>query len=274
VFTSREVSELVGLSTEQVRHFARKGFLSPERTPRNHYRFTFRDLSFFRTTSQLLEADLPRHRVHRALRELRRQHPADRPLSELHLIVNDDSVLARDDDTTWEAESGQMLLDFAPSDDTGVVAALRPVEPPPARRRVRKRDAEAWYDRGCLIEEEDPAEARQAYRRALALNPTHVDARINLGRLLHAIGQIEEAVEHYRIVLSTAPESAMAAYNLGIALEDLEMPQAAFAAYAQAIAAEPALADAHFNIAKLYEHAGDDLAALRHLREYRELVKQ
>ncbi|MCH7706507.1 MAG: hypothetical protein IIB33_05615 [Chloroflexi bacterium] len=35
----------------------------------------------------------------------------------------------------------------------------------------------------------------------------------------------------------------------------------------------PNYAEAHFNIARLYEHAGDDLAAVRHLRTYRELTK-
>ena len=107
----------------------------------------------------------------------------------------------------------------------------------------------------------------------MALNPTHHDARINLARLLHAMGQPAEAIEHYRIVLTVAPDHAPAAYNLGIALEDDGRFQEAFTAYAQAIAVDPNYAEAHFNIAKLYEHAGDDLAAVRHLRTYRELTK-
>ena len=91
--------------------------------------------------------------------------------------------------------------------------------------------------------------------------------------LLHALGQHAEAIEHYRIVLTVAPDYAPAAYNLGIALEDDGRFQEAFTAYAQAIAVDPNYAEAHFNIAKLYEHAGDDLAAVRHLRTYRELTK-
>ena len=69
------------------------------------------------------------------------------------------------------------------------------------------------------------------------------------------------------------PDHARAAYNLGIVLEDEGRFQEAFTAYAQAIAVDPNYAEAHFNIAKLYEHAGDDLAAARHLRTYRELTK-
>ena len=39
-----------------------------------------------------------------------------------------------------------------------------------------------------------------------------------------------------------------------------------------AITADPAAADAHFNLARLYEKAGQDAAAIRHLKAYRKLT--
>ena len=74
-------------------------------------------------------------------------------------------------------------------------------------------------------------------------------------------------------MLTAAPEHTTAAYNLGIALEDEGRHHEAFTAYAQALAVDPNNAEAHFNIAKLYERAGDELAAVRHLRSYRRLTK-
>jgi thioredoxin-like negative regulator of GroEL len=44
-------------------------------------------------------------------------------------------------------------------------------------------------------------------------------------------------------------------------------------AYHQALASDPGLADAHFNLSRLYEQAGDRLAALRHLRSYKQLIE-
>ena len=254
----------------QVRRFARAGYLAPERTPRNHYRFSFQDLIFLRTTTGLLATDLPRQRVHRALRELLRQQPVKRPLSEVQLTPHPEGILARDSEAVWELESGQVLFDFTAEQPATPVS---PIRPDGAARALDEPDAEAWFERGRTLEASQPTAARQAYRRTLALNPIHPDARVNLARLLHGVGQIADAVEHYRIVLAMAPDHSTAAFNLGVAFEDLGRPQEAFAAYAQALAADPDCAEAHFNIAKQYEAAGDELAALRHLRTYRELVR-
>ena len=272
MYSSREVSELVGLSAAQIRRLAKRGLLAPQRTPRNHYRFSFQDLTFLRTTNELLSSPLPRRRVHKALRELRRQHPPPRPLSELRLVATEDGIVASDTASTWDPESGQVFLEFT-VEITGVQSldefrsGSTPVE-------AEGHDADDWFERGHSVEVDHPAEARHAYRQALAMNPTHAGARINLGRLLQGAGQITEAMEHYRIVLAANPGHAVAAYNLGVALEDTDQRQEAFAAYAQAIAADPQCAEAHFNIAKLYEQGGDQLAAVRHLRAYRDLIAQ
>jgi len=272
VYSSREVSELMGLSTAQVRRFAKTGFLSPERTTQNHYRFSFQDLTFLRTTTALFAGKFSRRFVFRALRELRRQQPSHRPLSEIHLRANETGIVANNGDATWYPMSGQFMFDFEAATHSTPVSPLESDTWQDEAPVADEMKAESWFNRGCTLEASRPVEARQAYRRTLALDPSHADARINLGRVLHAVGQVGEAIEHYRIVLTTHPDNALAAYNLGVALEDEGREQDAFTAYAQALASDPHCAEAHFNIAKLYEEAGDQLATLRHLRTYRELM--
>src|SRR5437879_4154172 len=109
-------------------------------------------------------------------------------------------------------------------------------------------------------------------RRALELDAHHADAHVNLGRLLHEQGLVEEAERHYRSALRESPEHATAAFNLGIALEDLGRPADAIDAYRTALATDARLADAHYNLARLYEKAGKKAAALRHLSTYRRLA--
>src|SRR3989454_7451010 len=84
-----------------------------------------------------------------------------------------------------------------------------------------------WYDLGLELEVAAPAEARDAYRRALELDPHHADAHVNLGRLLHEQRLVGEAERHYRLALRENPQPATAAVNLAIALEDLGRPPAA-----------------------------------------------
>jgi tetratricopeptide (TPR) repeat protein len=129
-----------------------------------------------------------------------------------------------------------------------------------------------WYERGIELEQEEPAAAVAAYRRAIALAPGLADAHLNLGRLLHEAGDPAGAEDHYRMALTLGPGDALAAFNLGVALQDQLRLREAAAAYQQALAQDPALADAHFNLSGVYEQLGDQPAAFRHLRTYRTLI--
>ncbi len=271
-YTSQDAAKLLGLSIAQVRAFARDGFLTPGRGRRGELQFSFQDLVILRTAKGLVAARIATRRIRRALKRLRAQLPRGRSLAELHIAAEGDRIVVSDGETTWSPESGQMQLDFA-------VAELATKAAPMARRAAKAaRDAEDelsaedWYELGLELEVATPAEARDAYRRALELDAHHADAHVNLGRLLHEQGLVEEAERHYRLALREAPNHATAAYDLGIALEDLGRPADAIEAYRAALVTDPRLADAHYNIARLYEKVGKKAAALRHFSAYRRLT--
>lgn len=131
--------------------------------------------------------------------------------------------------------------------------------------------AEECFERGLKLERRRPREAVAAYQQAIQIQPEHVDAHLNLGRLLQGDGGAGEAAAHYKRALELDPRHATAAYNLGTAYEDLNDATRAIRAYRKAIAADPAFADAHFNLGRLYEKAGRKRDALKQMRMYRNL---
>src|SRR6266568_1961748 len=273
-YTSRDVAKLLGLTVAQVRGFARDGFLTPSsaRGGRGKLRFSFQDLVILRTAKGLVAARIPTRRIRRALRRLRSELPRGRSLAELRITAEDDRIVVSDGESTWSPESDQMQIDFAISDLATRAAPMARRTARAARLVERDLSAEDWYELGLELEVAAPAEARDAYRRALELDAHHADAHVNLGRLLHEQGLVEEAERHYRLALRESPEHATAAFNLGIALEDLGRPADAIDAYRAALATDPRLADAHYNVARLYERVGKKAAALRHLSIYRRLT--
>ncbi|HSJ98362.1 MAG TPA: tetratricopeptide repeat protein, partial [Myxococcota bacterium] len=131
--------------------------------------------------------------------------------------------------------------------------------------------ADGWYSIGAELEDADAEQARSAYQRALALDPGHADAHVNLGCLEHEAGRLDLAERHYRAALAVRPDDATAAFDLGVVLEDLGRLDDALAAYEQSLAAAPGAADVHYNLARLHDRRGDTAAAIRHLRAYRSL---
>jgi len=132
--------------------------------------------------------------------------------------------------------------------------------------------ADDWYNLALDLEGVVTDRATEAYERAIALNPGHVHAHLNLGRLLHEAGDIESAEIHYRQALSANPESALAAFSLGVALEDLERVGKAIEAYGKALRFEPDTVSAHYNLSRLYEKRGLTKEGIRHLADYKRLV--
>ena len=80
-------------------------------------------------------------------------------------------------------------------------------------------DAEGWYNLGTLDVRHGEVDAGiDAFRRALAIDPTLDPARQNLGLALARSGRIPEAVTELREAVRRAPESERALYMLGLAL--------------------------------------------------------
>lgn len=259
-FSVREVSAMLGLSPSQIRSFATNGFLQPERGTRGEMRFGFQDLVILRTAGELSSAHIPQRKVKRILERLREQLPEGRSLTGVRIAADGDRVVVSDGASVWNPESGQALFDFS-------VAEL--AEQTARFEREQELDIDEIYQQACELESVSAPQAQKLYERVLELDPDHVDAHVNLGRLLHEQKAPAAAEGHYRAALAIDPDHETAAFNLGVALEDLGRLREAIAAYERAIELDPTNADAHYNLAGIYERRGEKAAALRHLKACR-----
>jgi tetratricopeptide (TPR) repeat protein len=271
-YSIREVSAMLGIPAARIRDFAEQGFLEPERGPRGQLRFGFQDLIVLRTAGELAAAKIPQRKVRRVLRQLREQLPPDRSLTGLRISADGERVVVRDGASVWNPENGQSLFDFSVSELVDAAAPVSLHVAAGAREKSDGRSAAEWYELGCELEGSSPAEAKEAYQRALAAEPQFTDAHVNLGRLFHEEGSTENAERHYRAALTIDPHHDVALFNLGVALEDAGRIDEAIRVYRGALAEDPENADAHYNLAGLYERKGEKQAAIRHLKAYRRLL--
>jgi len=271
-YTSRDVTQILGLSASQLRGYVRQGCVAPRRGPRGEYRFSLQDLVLLRTAKALSER-VPLRRVRRALRTLSERLPSGRPLTGIQINAMGDDIVVHEGTRLWKAESGQGIFSFQVADLAAKVAPFTKRKAEIARDVEKSLSAEEWYELGCDLELGAPEQARDAYRRVLEVDPHHAPARVNLGRLLHESGRPEAAELHYRMALTASPGDPVAAFNLGVALEDMGRTRDAVRAYELALASDSRSADAHYNLSRLYERLGKKPLAYRHLKAYRDLTR-
>ncbi len=268
-----DVARVLAVSPDRVRAMVRAGWCIPARDGRN-LRFAFQDVVLLRTALELRAARVPPARVKRALRELVRQLPAGRPLSGVRISAAGGRVVARTGRDVWQPEDGQLQFAFTVDE---LARRARPVRvlPTPRRRGEPPRlTANDWFEHGLALEEDDPQAARAAYGEAVALEPAHADAWVNLGRLLHEADDAAGAARCYHEALVHNEIDPVTHFNLGLACEDLDRPADAAAHYRRAIALRPDFADAHYNLSQLLSRLGERDAAVRHMVRYRQITKQ
>jgi len=262
----REVEKLIRLPRSTIRAFIEAGFVSPVRGPRKAWLFSFQDLIVLRTAQALATAKVPPKRIARSVKALRDHLPESMPLSGLSITAVADRVVVKEGASRWQADSGQYLLAFEGDPASG---SLSVIEPAPTHAPD---DAESWFDAAVALEGKDPEGAIQAYRRAVASNPTLLDAHINLGWLLHEARRLPEAEQVYRAAIAACGPDPGLMYNFGVLLHDMNRGPEAIAAYESALQGNPDLADAHYNLALLYEELKQPKAAIRHMAQYRKLT--
>lgn len=269
----REVEKLLRLPRSTIHGLIRAGFVSPARGPRRAYLFSFQDLIVLRTAQTLAAAKLPAKRINRALRALRRQIPQTMPLSGLAVGTLGDRVVVREGGNRWQVDSGQYLLAF---DGDPAAGAMRVIESKRAAAAAMADglSADDWFEQGYAVELENPMAARRAYEKAIALDPAHISANINLGRLLHEADRLKDAERAYRRAVAAGADDVLLWFNLGVLLSDLDRKREALDAYAQALRLNPQMADCHYNMALLCEALGEHKQAIRHLAQYRRLTQR
>lgn len=157
-----------------------------------------------------------------------------------------------------QAESGQYALEF------GSLSVMAPPMP----------GAQELFDKAAALERKDRDAALKAYEQAIAADPAFVDARINLGLLLHQSGRMAKAERAYRDAILACGRDPTLLYNLGVLLEDMGRKRDALEAYRAALRGDPGFADCHYNLALLCEALGRTRDAIRHMAQYRRLARR
>jgi tetratricopeptide (TPR) repeat protein len=268
LFTSSEISRLIGMPPARLRSLDRTGVVTPSGRRKGRRAYTFQDLIALRAAQTLLERKVRLRDVSRAIEVLKKSLPrVTRPLAELRVMSDGRRVIVRSQDgTAFEPLTGQLMLDLevrSLRDD--VVRVLRPTA-----GRERARTAYELYLRASQLDE-NPAtmtEAALLYEEAIQIDPWLAIAYTNLGNIRFRSNDPDGAENLYRKALDMDPAQPEAQYNLGYVMLERGLPESAIPLFEGALAADPKFSDAYFNLAMALEEIGESARARTYWRSY------
>lgn len=264
----RDIVAALGVPSRTLYGLIKSGYVHPERGPRRQFLFSFQDILVLKTAHGLLASAVPRRKITRAVRALRRQLPSHIPLAGLRIQAVGDRVVVQEKSHAWEPETGQGVLTFEVVPDETQLRLIDPAENTTPRESI-----DEWFEAALALEASDPEGACQRYREIISMDATCVDAYINCGRLLHEANELADAERVYRAAIAACEACASLNFNLGVLLEDAGRADEAISAYQQALQCDPDHRDSHYNLARLFEADHRPQHAIRHFNRYRALTR-
>lgn len=266
-YSRKEVSQLFEVGEGRLRYWDSSGFISPSGRDGRKRCYTFQDLVGVRSAKTLLESGLSLQRVRKIIKSLQEKIPlSSHPLGRLRIMSDSQSVTVLEDDCEFDADSGQLLLDFNVSNlEEQVVSEL-----PRPGVRTKNRTAYEWYLEGCRLDEDEVTmpQAEEAYHRAVHLDPTFANAYTNLGNLLYRRGAVQDAKALYQKAIEVDSRLPEAHYNLGFIEFEKGNLETAALNFSRAVELDSTFADAHFNMAITLFRLGQMPRAQHHLQHY------
>lgn len=269
-FSRKDALRLTGLTERTLREWEAKELIPAAD------RYSFPQLIALRALARLKAQRVPAAKLRKALDAVReRLGHIENPLAELGLLPEGKRIRVQIGNQKMEADTGQLLLDFADEQLRRVVNF--PTGPREREREAamdrKQREAESWFEKALELEHH-PAmleQAMDAYKVAIALDPSMAAAMVNLGTLYFNIRDLEKAAKYYKRAVETNPAYPLAHFNLGNLHDECGNRAKAQQCYLQALKLDPNYTDAHYNLALLYQATGETMKAVRHWRQYLKL---
>jgi tetratricopeptide (TPR) repeat protein len=199
-------------------------------------------------------------------------------LASLRIRCEGDELVVEHAQGDYEAESGQMVLDFDTEHlhrEAAEVHALPWVAD--GAERPEPTTAYGWFLRGCELESQwdgSPVDqagfesARAAYEEALHLDPELAAAWTNLGSMFAEMGADDEARTHFGQAVRCDPLQAEAHMNLAeLSLREGDA-DGAIVGYRKVLSMAPDSFEAHYGLARSLLEVGGKVQAAAHLRRF------
>jgi tetratricopeptide (TPR) repeat protein len=263
-FSTRMAARILAISPERIRYWVKRKLVKPAAVRGGHYQFTFEDLLMMRLAKELLPTKRRLDAVQQCFERVGRMLDAQRPLTAVKLYEEGGRILVRDGLVIFEADTGQMMLDYGLAPPSG--ETIQQAGSPFRLRRLLEAARE--------LEDTNSTRAVQLYREYLEHQPRDGMVHRRLSALLERSGDATGAIRHLDAAAVLEPDNAELHFDLGVLHRKLHNMDSAAAAFARALECEPDLIEGHLHLAQIFEQQGRKRDAMRHLSAAHRLINQ
>lgn len=126
------------------------------------------------------------------------------------------------------------------------------------KKEDKKEIADEYFIKGIEYEGlKQYARAIEVYKKALKINPNHIDTYINLGMIYYRLGRYSDAIDTYKQALKIKPDNKAFYNKLGTIYIIIGKYSSAIESFEQVLGIDPRNPDTHFNLGIAYYLSGD-----------------